>query len=108
MGGREHRRHPGRGAQPGGGRARPGLPRGADLAKKFPVGAPVKAEIIAIDEQGRIRLSIGSADHRAERADVDDYRKSQSSSQKSPESAFGPLAELLRPLKEKMESGGNN
>ena len=86
-----------------------GLPRGADLARKFPVGAPVKAEIIAIDEQGRIRLSIGSADHKAERADVDDYRKSQSSSsQKSGESAFGPLAELLRPLKEKMESGGNN
>jgi small subunit ribosomal protein S1 len=81
-----------------------GLPRNADLAKKFPVGSPVKAEIIAIDEQNRIRLSIHSAEQKAERAEADDYRRGQTA--RPAETSFGPLAELLRPLKEKMESGG--
>lgn len=83
----------GRGAQPGGG----------DLAKRFPVGSPVKAEISQIDEQGRIRLSISGAQRKSERQDLEDYRRQTPAKS---ENAFGPLAELLRPLKEKMESAG--
>jgi small subunit ribosomal protein S1 len=82
-----------------------GLPRNADLTKKFPIGSPVKAEIIGIDEQNRIRLSIQSAEHKAERTEAEEYRKGREQSRPQ-ETTFGPLAELLRPLKEKMESGG--
>lgn len=84
----------------GGGR---GAQQGGDLSKRFPVGSPVKAEISQIDEQGRIRLSISGAQRKSERQDLDDYRRQTPAKS---ENAFGPLAELLRPLKEKMESAG--
>ncbi len=86
-------------------RVETGTQRGADLEKKFTVGDPIKAEIIQIDEQDRIKLSIDAADRRSEKADVEEYRRSAPRSSSAPESAFGPLAELLRPLKEKMENG---
>lgn len=76
--------------------------RGGDLVKRFPVGSPVQAEISQIDEQGRIRLSVSGAQRKTERQDLDDYRRSQPA---RTEGAFGPMADLLRPLKEKMESG---
>jgi small subunit ribosomal protein S1 len=43
-----------------------GLDRGADLTQTFAVGANVEAEIIRIDDQGRIRLSVRSAEERAQ------------------------------------------
>lgn len=82
-------------------RAEIGDGRGGDLVKRFPVGTSVTAEISQIDDQGRIRLSIQGAQRKTERQDLDDYRRSQPS---KPENAFGPMAELLRPLKEKMEN----
>jgi small subunit ribosomal protein S1 len=84
-------------------RAESGEPRNADLAKRFAVGSPIKAEIIQVDEQGRIKLSIEKAHSSAERRDLEDYRRSQAPTQNQPN--FSQLAELLRPLKEKMESG---
>jgi ribosomal protein S1 len=35
-----------------------GLPRGADAHRHFPVGKEIEAKIVAIDERGRIRLSV--------------------------------------------------
>ena len=41
-----------------------GLERGVDLGRTFAAGSEVKAEIIRIDEQGRIRLSMRSPEER--------------------------------------------
>jgi len=80
-----------------------GEARGADLAKRFPVGSPIKAEIIQVDEQGRIKLSMAAHASSSERRDMEDFKRSQP--QRSEQPNMNPLAELLRPLKEKMESG---
>lgn len=87
-------------------RTETGEPRNSDLARRFPAGTPVKVEIIQIDEKGRIRLSMAAAADRAQKADLEDYRRSQPA--RPAETTFGPLAELLRPLKEKMENGGES
>jgi small subunit ribosomal protein S1 len=84
-------------------RTETGESRGADLAKRFPVGSPVKAEIIQVDEQGRIKLSMAAHATSSERRDLEDFKRSQP--QRSEQPNMNPLAELLRPLKEKMESG---
>ncbi len=80
-----------------------GEARGADLAKRFPVGSPIKAEIIQVDEQGRIKLSMAAHTSSNERRDMEDFKRSQP--QRSEQPNMSALAELLRPLKEKMESG---
>jgi small subunit ribosomal protein S1 len=43
-----------------------GLDRGADIGQTFAVGSTVKAEIIRIDDQGRIRLSVRTKEERAQ------------------------------------------
>jgi small subunit ribosomal protein S1 len=43
-----------------------GLERGADLGQTFALGTAVKAEIIRIDDQGRIRLSVRTPEERAQ------------------------------------------
>ncbi|HEX7880184.1 MAG TPA: S1 RNA-binding domain-containing protein [Candidatus Eisenbacteria bacterium] len=84
-------------------RAETGESRGADLARRFPVGSPIKAEIIQVDEQGRIKLSMAAHATSSERRDLEEFKRSQP--QRSEQPNMNPLAELLRPLKEKMESG---
>ncbi len=43
-----------------------GLERGADLGQTYGLGATVKAEIIRIDDQGRIRLSVRTPEERTQ------------------------------------------
>lgn len=50
--------------------------RGGDLHKQFPVGSTVQAKIVAIDAQGKIRLSMNAAKQDEERATFEDYRAS--------------------------------
>lgn len=74
--------------------AESGLPRGADAHKAFPIGQEVETKIIAIDERGRIRLSI-------KQLAADEERKSfESFSKKKPEAAptrgFGTLGDLFK------------
>lgn len=85
-------------------RSETGESRNADLNKRFPAGTPVKAEVIQIDDQGRIKLSLAAAHESNARRDLEEYRRSQPAAQSAP--TFGPMAELLRPLKEKMENAG--
>lgn len=55
--------------------AETGSARGADLRKLFPQGAPVEAKILAIGEDGKIRLSIKALAADAERADFEAYAR---------------------------------
>jgi small subunit ribosomal protein S1 len=49
-------------------------PRGADLKKHFTVGQEVEAKILAIQEDGKIRLSFKALTLDAERADFEAFR----------------------------------
>jgi len=79
--------------------AETGTPRGADLRKAFKQGDPLKVMVIAIDEQGRYRLSSTEAERAAERAEAEDYL-----TRAAPRAAgkgFGTLGDLLRAKLEK-------
>ncbi len=76
-----------------------GTPRGADLRRAFKVGDVVKALVVAIDEQGRIRLSRTEAEHAAERAEAAEYMAKVSP--RAPGKGFGTLGDLLRAKLEK-------
>jgi small subunit ribosomal protein S1 len=69
-----------------------GTPRGADLRRSHPVGTTIKAQIIDIDAQARIRLSATSAVVAQERAEVDQYLRDH----KAPGRGLGTLADLLK------------
>jgi small subunit ribosomal protein S1 len=76
-----------------------GTPRGADLRRSFKVGDVVKALVVAIDEQGRIRLSRTEAEHAAERAEAAEYMAKVAP--RAPGKGFGTLGDLLRAKLEK-------
>ena len=57
--------------------AETGAPRGADLRKLFPDGAPCSAKILAIQEDGKIRLSIKAARDDEERRDFEEYARAE-------------------------------
>lgn len=73
--------------------------RGGDLHKLFPIGAPVRAKIVAIDGQGRIRLSISAAHQDEERATFEDYRVREEERGKGKMGSLG--AKLQQALKKK-------
>ncbi len=78
--------------------AETGTPHGADLRKAFRSGDALKVQVVAIDEQGRYRLSATEAERAAERAEAQDYMA------RSPRAAgkgFGTLGDLLRAKLEK-------
>jgi len=62
-----------------------------DLRKRYPVGTVVKAAIIEVRGDGKVRLSKKAAEHSAERADADAFLHSQQGS-----SGFGTLADKLK------------
>jgi small subunit ribosomal protein S1 len=53
--------------------AETGAPRGADLRKHFPPGAVLEAKIVAIADDGKIRLSVKALVEDAERANFEAY-----------------------------------
>jgi small subunit ribosomal protein S1 len=69
-----------------------GVARGTDIHKHFPVGKEIEAKVIAIDERGRIRLSIGALgadeEHKA-------FEAFEQKSKKSDKPQFGTLGDLL-------------
>lgn len=67
-----------------------------DVKKKFPKGQEIQVEIIAIDEQGRIRLSQRVME---EREDREDYKKFLEKEEKS--GKLGTLRDILKDLKVK-------
>jgi small subunit ribosomal protein S1 len=66
-----------------------GVPRGADLHRLFPLGTELDTKIIAIDERGRIRLSVIALRADAERRDFEAF------DQKSRGAALGTIGDLL-------------
>lgn len=76
-----------------------GTPRGADLRKAFKVGDTFQALVLAIDEQGRIRLSKSGAEEAAERKEAAEYMRS--AAPKGSGKGFGTLGDLLRQKLEK-------
>ncbi|NUP04597.1 MAG: S1 RNA-binding domain-containing protein [Polyangiaceae bacterium] len=55
-------------------------PRGADLRKQFPVGSEVEAKILAIAEDGKIRLSFKALTEDAERSEFEAYQQGRTES----------------------------
>jgi small subunit ribosomal protein S1 len=76
-----------------------GTPRGSDLRKAFKPGDTFPALVLAIDEQGRIRLSKSGAEEAAERKEAADYMRSVAP--KGSGKGFGTLGDLLRQKLEK-------
>ncbi len=70
-----------------------GLPRGADAHRHFPVGTEIEAKIVAIDERGRIRLSIAELAADEERKAYESF-ESQAKSPKGNADEPGRLATL--------------
>jgi small subunit ribosomal protein S1 len=67
--------------------AETGTPRGADLRKLFPVGHAVEAKILAIAEDGKIRLSIKALGEDAERGEFEAYARGRDASDGEAEAA---------------------
>jgi small subunit ribosomal protein S1 len=76
-----------------------GTPRGSDLRRAFKVGDTLQALVLAIDEQGRIRLSKTGAEDAAERKEAAEYMRT--SAPKTSGKGFGTLGDLLRQKLEK-------
>jgi small subunit ribosomal protein S1 len=73
-----------------------GTPRGADLRKLFPVGTELDAAVIAIDERGRIRLSILALKSADERREFETYAGAAREKSGDRNSGFGKLGDLLK------------
>ncbi len=71
-----------------------GTPRGTDLRRAFKVGDEIVCALSAIDEQGRLRLSLTEAAAAAERKETQDYLRSSAPQGKG--KGFGTLGDLLR------------
>lgn len=72
-----------------------GLPRGADTRKHFTIGQALTTKIVAIDETGKIRLSIKALQADEERADFDKFGGKAPTPDGRPR-GFGTLGDLLR------------
>ena len=64
-----------------------------DMKKKFPRGTEIQVEIVAIDENGRIRLSQKAM---ADREDQQDYEKFL---KKGDRTGLGTLGEIFKDVK---------
>ncbi|OGR14945.1 MAG: hypothetical protein A2341_16295 [Deltaproteobacteria bacterium RIFOXYB12_FULL_58_9] len=72
--------------------AETGTTRGTDLLREFPIGTELELSVIAIDEQGRIKVSKTARDQEEERSVAEAYNRSQSGNGKG----FGTLGDLLK------------
>ena len=71
-----------------------GTPKGADHRRLYPPGSTIKAAIIEIDNQGRLRLSKTAAENAAERQEYNQFMRKQQ--EKSSGKGFGTLGDLLK------------
>jgi len=83
-----------------------GKPRGADLRKAFPVGSDIEAAVIAVDEKGRVRLSVIALTAAEERSAFESYNASKPENTEKAQGGkgarregFGTLADLLNKKK---------
>jgi small subunit ribosomal protein S1 len=71
-----------------------GTPRGTDLRRSFKVGDELDCALSAIDEQGRMRLSLTEAEAAAERKEAQEYMRK--AAPRGQGKGFGTLGDLLR------------
>jgi small subunit ribosomal protein S1 len=82
-----------------------GSPRGADLRKAFPVGKELEAAVLALDERGRIRLSVVALTAADERHAFETFTAESQGGDKTkgkgekPTSGFGTFGDLLKKRK---------
>ncbi len=74
--------------------AETGTPPGSDLTKQFPEGTSLPLIVIAVDEQGRIKVSKTARERDEERSMVDDYNRAQGGGK-----GLGTLGDLLKSKK---------
>jgi small subunit ribosomal protein S1 len=72
-----------------------GVPRGADLHKMFPLGTELEAKIVAIDERGRIKLSVVELNVDVERREFDAHRSKGQGKSETGSPKFGTLGDLF-------------
>ena len=70
-----------------------GLPRGADLRKHYAPGAELEAKVVAIDERGRIRLSIVALFADEERKTFEAFEQGTKKGEKDGPRSFGTLGD---------------
>jgi len=70
-----------------------GTPRGADLRKHFPVGTKLRAKVLDIAEDGKIRLSVRALKDDEERANFDGFKDNEKAAEPR---GFGTLGDLLK------------
>jgi small subunit ribosomal protein S1 len=73
-----------------------GVPRGADLHKQFPLGIEIDAKVMAIDDRGRINLSIVALNADAERREFEQHRSKGGGKTEPTTRGFGTLGDLLK------------
>jgi small subunit ribosomal protein S1 len=80
-----------------------GKPRGADLRKAFPIGTDIEAAVIAVDEKGRVRLSVIALTAAEERSAFENYNAAKPENAEKAQGGkgarhegFGTLADLLK------------
>ncbi len=66
-------------------------PKGADLARAYPIGTRIAVLVIDIDDRNRVRVSITALEKAEERELVETYSKASTKSQ-----GFGKLGDLLK------------
>lgn len=71
-----------------------GTERGTDLRKHFQLGQELKAQVLEIDGQGKIRLSLTAAQRAEERAEIESWKQSQPKGGGG--KGFGTFADLLK------------
>ncbi len=78
-----------------------GVPRNADLHKLYPKGAEIEAKVVAIDERGRIRLSVTALADDDERKAYETFTKGGDPKKPLPTRSFGTLGDLLAKASQK-------
>lgn len=73
-------------------------PRGADLRKAFPIGGEVEAKILAIAEDGKIRLSFKALGADLERREFEAYRSSADAAPPAGTAATDDKAQGSKPM----------
>lgn len=70
------------------------FPRGSDPRKHFTVGQPLEVKVVAIDEQGRVKLSLKAMLTDEERDRFEQFRKEEGRGREG-KAGFGTLGDLL-------------
>jgi small subunit ribosomal protein S1 len=83
-----------------------GESRDVNLFKKFPKGRPIRAQIVHIDEQGRIRLSLTAIKENQERAGYESYKTGAKAP--SAGTSLSIFADVLEKVKRRSEEEGRN